>query len=321
MFLERRVIVVYALEPIHLGSARGSAKVDLPVARDARTKDPILTFSALRGMLREALIDDREWAILLGDKPVTGTDNTRRGVLSPTDAWPLLFPVRTSRGGSAWITSARLLQAFAEVLGVRMPLEDDASHARIDVETVLAVTGGAAETPAAGRQGVVLVAGRRYPAASDEGVLCWLAGKLEGSIPVTRLARRTAVVPNDDFASIVAEETERRDRVRINNEQGIVAEGALFSLELVPRDTVFFGSILATSPGLWPRAIVAGDEEEPSRGDAPASLATSSGARDDLATTASALERTAVRLHAATQLTIGGEITVGMGRCQARLIH
>ncbi len=290
MYLVRRTLVVYALEPLHVGAAHGRGDVDLPVARDVATDDPILTFSGVRGMLRDALTNDHERVVLLGDMPPRrSADRPGRGALGTTDAWPLLFPIRSSRGGFAWVTCSRFLRLFARAVDEEAPVSDG-HGARVGPGSLLTCR-------APGGGDLVMIAGRRYPTTRDGGTLEWLAGKLSSLVPSSAsLARRVAIVPDRVCADLLREEMERRHRVRIEAATGAVAWGALFSLEVVPRDAIFFASLLASSPRV---------------------LGSATGGLEDAG---DVIVRAKSRLEGAPRLTIGGEITVGMGRCLARVI-
>jgi CRISPR-associated protein Cmr4 len=295
-------LVVYAFEPVHVGAASGAGGVDRPVARDARggdsggeRGDPILTFSALRGAFRD-VCPPGLWRLLLGEVPEDSGEGVR-GAVTFTDASPLLFPIRSVKGGFAWATCPRILDEFGRRVGSGAPEAAPGESVGIAPGSALALREG-------GSRPFVVIAGARYSAVELDEIHTWLhtwLGDLSPGAPA--LAARVVVVPDQVFAGLVARETERRQRVRIERSTGTVAGKALFSLEAVPRDTVFFGSVLALSPGLWKGAdggLLSGDESPKTAEDV--------------------LKKTAEILKASAMLTIGGEVTVGMGRCQIRLL-
>lgn len=286
MYRAHRTLLLLALEPLHVGTAAGSRRVDLPVARDVVDGDPILPFSALRGMLAEAAASDREW--LAGARDREGSDRSQRGAVAFTDARPLLFPVRSGRGGFAWITCPRVLRTFGEIAGgPKVELVDDGA-VRLPASSRLRIG-----RPSEG--GGVVLAGQHFPARQADGVVGWLAGPLgQLGVEETALVVRLAVVPDSVWANLLATETDVRHRVAVDRETATVKPGALFAVEVIPRDTIFFGRALALSPKVYERGQTADAVQ--------------------------ALSRAADRLAAADHLTIGGEITVGMGRCRARLI-
>lgn len=314
MYESARALVLYAVEPVHVGAATGAGGVDLPVARDARggdqpgeRGDPILTFSALRGAFRDVCPTALR-PVLLGDAPDEDSNEGRRGALTFTDALPLLFPVRSSKGGFAWVTCWRVLAEFAgRGRGTTLDLAPDGQNEgeRDKADEVRIAPGSALALRSPSGASFVVIAGSRYTATEVAALHTWLHTRLGGVSPgEAALAARIAVVADEVFAWLVESETERRARVRIDGNTGTVAAQALFSVEAVPRDTFFFGSVLALSPGLWrsaDAAVAAGGQS--------------------FQTAEHVLDKTASVLTDADVVTIGGEITVGMGRCQARLIQ
>lgn len=301
MYEAARTLIVHAIEPIHVGAAAGAGGVDLPVARDARRGehergDPILTFSALRGAFRDVCPEDLR-PLLLGEGPSGDSNEGARGALTFTDALPLLFPVRSVKGGFAWATCPRILGEFGRRTVANPPEVAAANAVVIAPGAVIALRQEDAPP-------FVVIAGERYM-TEEEGTICdWLHRRLGGASPgAVPLAARLAVVPDAAFARLVARETERRQRVRIDRTTGTVAGQALFSVEALPRDTVLFGSILALAPGLFgSSSSTSGSDAKPPR------------------SAGETLERAAAVLARRGELTIGGDVTVGMGRCQVRLI-
>lgn len=293
MFEARRTLLVYSVDPIHLGAAGGEAPVDLPVARDVRDGDPILTFTALRGMLRDACADTAERRVLAGEA-------NRRAALSFADARPLLFPARSAVGGFAWVTAGRALRGFAEALDEKCPELPGDGDGDADAGSPKAIVPAASWLRLRARPGdrdLVVLAGLPHEAVASDGVTSWLADRLRPlGLEATEIEGRVAVVGAPVFRNLLGTESERRHRVRVEAQTGTVSRGALFSLEAVPRDTVFYGSVLALSPRVLGLSV------------------------DGLETSTDVLDRAAQRLAAASTLTIGGEITVGMGRCRATLI-
>lgn len=284
MYDSEGTLVIYALDPLHVGASAGDASVDLPLARDVFLGDPILPFSAVRGMVFDACESEPDRPALLGAAPDLD-GNGRRGAVTFTDARPLLFPVRSARGGFAWMTCARLLSAFADSIGSPITIEDS-PRARVPQRSELTLN-------APGGHQVVVIAGHRLDVAAVEHVADSLAAELL-DLGVSDLAARLVVVPDALCRELMTGETERRHRVRIDT-GGTAADGGLFSLEAIPRDTVLFAKALALSPKIL--------------GSGPGS---ERGGAEALHLVAGAL--------AAGDLVIGGEATVGLGRCRARLI-
>jgi CRISPR type III-B/RAMP module RAMP protein Cmr4 len=277
MFKTARTLLLYTLEPVHIGAATGARGVDLPQTRDAWDDEPILPFSALRGMLAD-VCDPALRAVLLG-APSPGP----RGVISPADARPVLFPVPSVAAGFAWITSPRWLARVSEPPD---GVEVGPGQVVICQDSALDLRSGHGE-------GRVALAGTLFAARRDDTAFQGLRRWVSDILPdPDALGRRLAVVSDDECGRLLEHGMERRHRIRV--EEGTVAPRALWSVEAIPRDAVFAAPLLAASPKLWDAAVRPQTAEK-------------------------ALERLREFLDRAEWVTIGGEITVGWGRCLARL--
>jgi CRISPR-associated protein Cmr4 len=318
MFEVAGTLLVRTIDPVHVGAAAGTTPVDLPVARDVRDGDPILTFSAVRGMLRDACDHATEQDALLGAPH-------RRGTISFTDCRPLLFPVRSAAGGFAWVTSRRALSGFAVALREELPgcLEpqpvEAGTHRPVAIVTMSSWL--SIRPPGKPEERVVLAELCCHANPAADGAVAWLAQRLQHiGVEKAEIGGRIAIVDAATFRHLLGTETERRQRVQIDSRLGTVARGALFSLEAVPRDTVFYGSALALSPrvmGMEADGLV-------SATDVLRRAALRLGAASGFAVNGSATATEAVAdarsVGTPRFLTVGGEVTVGMGRCLATLI-
>lgn len=144
--LSGALLGLYAQTSVHAGAGTGVGTVDRPIQREPHTLWPTLAASTLTGALRAAvrtrlaLRDDLdalprwddtpsgtraeraaatlEFCTLFGP-PTEGPDRTG-GALSVTDARLLCFPVRSLRGGHAWVTCPAALERLrrdAELAG------------------------------------------------------------------------------------------------------------------------------------------------------------------------------------------------------------
>lgn len=86
--------------PIHYGAETGGGAIDLPVAREAATRYPVIAGSAFKGGLKD-LFDE--------NNPYTGSIEAA-GRLIFSDIRLLLLPVRSLSGSYAWVTCPLLLE-------------------------------------------------------------------------------------------------------------------------------------------------------------------------------------------------------------------
>lgn len=230
-----------ALDPIHVGvGGHRLERVDLPVLRDPGTGIPKIPGTSLAGIARSytALVSDKGACAGKGGErgdghcgqvnpacPVCvpfgfsrGSGSSLQGLASIFDAHVLLFPV-ASMAGPVWVTSR---QALADA-GV--PTDGLGDPGR----------GFSALGPSlADRQRLNL--GWLLLQAAPSAEFEWN----DGVSHLPQAIRDRAVLLSEGlFARVVTANLETRTSVSIDPETGAAEEGALFTLEAVPRATVF----------------------------------------------------------------------------------
>lgn len=86
--------------PIHYGAETGGGAIDLPVAREAATRYPVIAGSAFKGALKD-------W---FGKDSVYTGSEANAGQLIFSDIRLLLLPVRSLADSYAWVTCPLLLE-------------------------------------------------------------------------------------------------------------------------------------------------------------------------------------------------------------------
>jgi CRISPR-associated protein Cmr4 len=255
MYLKSRLLYLYVESPLHAGAGTGLGAVDLPIQRERATGYPIVQASGLKGALRELAPDDgaKKWAVF-GPDPDHADEHA--GAFAPSDARILLFPVRSLKGVFAWTTAFDALQRWlreAEAAGIpglpALPSESP-GHAQ----------DGEAQCYAAGEDvvtadGYVVLEEFAFRHVSDPenrvGLLAsWLA---KNALPYDRasywaaqLAKKLVVLPDDEFRDFLLHGTEVLTRVRLENDSKTVAQGALWTEEHLPTDSLLYAPVRAT---------------------------------------------------------------------------
>lgn len=130
MFEASQLVFYYAISPVHMGAGSAIGAIDSPIQREVHTQHPMFAGSGLKGALRHHF--NRAWVRGEGDSskppslinrifgPDTGASDFA-GALSLSDAQLLALPVRSLKGGFAYVTSplalARL-QRLAQQAGL-----------------------------------------------------------------------------------------------------------------------------------------------------------------------------------------------------------
>jgi len=295
MFDKAAIIFFYTETPLHAGSGTSLGIVDLPIQRERSTGYPMIQASGLKGCLRDAVGNgSSEVAIVFG--PDTDRASEHAGALSVGDGRILLFPVRSLMGVFAWVTSQNVLARFKREAGM---------------------AGVSAEWDPVGptSEDSALVASESCLVANEKIVLEEFAFKAEKREEVKKIAdwlkeyalpegdeygywrdsleRRLVILPENAFRDFVMLSTEVIARVRIDDSTKTVAQGALWTEEHLPSETLLYATLFASKPRVQ-------------------------GPPSDLQDAAAVLNFIKSAVHG-KRLQLGGDTTVGRGIVKARV--
>lgn len=245
-----RIYWLHALSPTHAGIGRGVGYIDLPIDRDGVTGWPIIRGSGFKGVWadyytqRETEKDRKKNDLLRAAFGIAGDDNnSNAGALIPTDARLVCLPIRSFRGTFAWCTSPFCLQMLRrthELAGVNeLPsapskLDDDVAHHATDTALV--------EGNRIFLEDLDFAAQKCDTAnAWAETIAAWVfAGDAAWQ---EQFKKRFVVLPDTAFDFLCEAGTEVHTRVRIEDETKTVAEGALWTEESLPAETILAGIV------------------------------------------------------------------------------
>jgi CRISPR-associated protein Cmr4 len=225
-----------------MGSGQSVSYVDLPIQRERHTSFPVLWASGIKGVIRNLAL--RKWNdkdkvnTIFGPDPEDASDFA--SCISITDAKILLYPVRSVRGVFAWITCPFVLKRFREDLKA-IGVDFEINYQKIDVpdDKVLIAN----DNLKIQNKNTVAFEEFLFEAEVNDEVK-ELARKLKELIPANdltnHLENHLAIVSDNVFKDFVNYAVEIRTRIRIDQARGTVKEGALFSEELVPSESVFY---------------------------------------------------------------------------------
>lgn len=272
----RSLLFFYTETPLHAGSGTGLGAIDLPLQRERMSDLPQVQGSGIKGALRElfrAPGDERtdqrnlEEALFGPRPPDPDKDRVKRkaassepdpqaqehaGALASTDARLLLLPLRTAHGGWAWVISPLILQRFARDLGFTQgsgklpawaalaPTPDQAMVAKSDI-------------PIASK-GKLVIEDALYNIVEKGPEIAELVDVLKQALPVAevykptkdRLPQQLAILSDEEMAYWAKHGTEVVTRIRIDPQTGTVAEGALWTEEALPSESLLW-SVLVLS--------------------------------------------------------------------------
>lgn len=243
-----RVYWLHTLSPTHAGIGRGIGYIDLPIDRDGVTGWPILRGSGFKGVwadhhraTAEARGRDSGLRAAFG---VAGNDgNSNSGALIPTDARLVCLPARSFRGTFAWATSSLCLgmlrrmltlSGFSGVPEVPEAPDDDAALATSESALIEADR--------------IFLEDLDFRAQDCEATSSWakfLAERVfaDDAVWAGHFRKRFTVLPDSAFDFLCETGTEVHTRVRIDDDSGTVADGALWTEESLPAETILAGLI------------------------------------------------------------------------------
>jgi CRISPR-associated protein Cmr4 len=253
MYKKAALLTFYAETPIHMGSGQSVSYVDLPIQRERHTSFPVLWASGIKGVIRNLAL--REWNdkdkvnTIFGPDPEDASDFA--SCISITDAKILLYPVRSVKGVFAWITCPFVLKRFKEDLkAIGVDFKVNGQEIQIPKISDNKIIIANDNLKIQGKNMVALEEFLFEAEVNDEAKK--LAGKLKELIPTNdltdNLEYHLAIVSDNVFKDFVNYAVEIRTRIRIDQAKGTVKEGALFSEELIPSESVFYSLVFITDP-------------------------------------------------------------------------
>jgi len=275
MFKQAKPLFLICETPLHVGSGDNLGIVDLPIQRERHTGFPKVESSSLKGSLRTAFEDkagndvnklieiqatfgydetgiskEVEEAFTIGEGDNKELKKAFVGCLGFTDARILLFPVKSIKGVFAWITCPQVLKKFAD----EMKLCE-----RKDVDFIEQVTENtvphSCELLVKNKQNEDQIVLEEFTFKVTEERNCnqlakYLSdlffSKKEQAYWKGKLEKNLVVLSNDDFRDFVEHSTEVITRIKINNKTGTVQDGALFTEEFLPTDSILYSLVLAS---------------------------------------------------------------------------
>ncbi|QIB27286.1 type III-B CRISPR module RAMP protein Cmr4 [Caloranaerobacter azorensis] len=257
--------------PLHAGSGQDLGFVDLPIQREKHTDFPKIEASGIKGSLREAFENSNKTIKIAGKnidakehkevvKFIFGPEDgdLHAGLLGFTNARVLLFPVKSIKGVFAWITCPMVLERFKEELEMRIIDDLNKQKELFEIPTERSIVKGSnlIIEDKNGKEKIVLeeyTFGDVVETEECKEFAEWIAERIfpNNDYWKEKMKKDIVVLSNDDFRDFVKFSTEIVTRTKIDNEKGTVEEGALFTEEYLPSETILysFALISSLSPG------------------------------------------------------------------------
>lgn len=241
--METKTIGIFTRTPLHIGCGSSIGTVDQPVIRERHTGFPVIPGSSLKGVLADLwtvkdeegnyIRENKDGIRLFGNDPDNKEDGARIGSLLIGDGKLLAFPIRSAKGCWAWLTCPLILSRFSRDIKKTFP-----SIAVDDMGVY------AAESLRITDKDVVF---EEYPLTVSGNIPVEIIEELKkistDKVWTDELANHLAIISDDMFAYFAKNACEIANHNRIDDSTGVVKNGALFSQENVPSETMFYGAI------------------------------------------------------------------------------
>jgi len=246
--MESKILYIFTRTPLHVGAGASVGAIDQPIIRERHTGFPIIPGSGIKGVLRDRVARDSKFAP--GVNSIFG-DGSNAGCISFSEAKILAFPVRSAKGGFAFVTCPLVLKRFKR---------EYVNHSSPDIppepDDMQCLAGSSVTISRKDENGVVVHTGvvlEEYRFNRVEGSAGEFSSDWESLLlnllddPVWNAGKgRFVLLGNGDFSHFVRNACEVSQHVGIDPKTGVAKERALFNVESVPAETLFFGSVSST---------------------------------------------------------------------------
>jgi CRISPR-associated protein Cmr4 len=258
----KRILYVFTRTPLHVGAGASVGAIDQPVQRERHTGFPIIPATSLKGAFADAWSDglfveknskgETQKVRVTNDGKagdaawLFGSDSDKHaaaGALQFSEARLLAFPIRSAKGSFAWITCPLMLQRAARD-GVLSSTQLEMLQEPKDEQAIFD-NGSNSKLAISGQ---IVLEEYTFKAIEWSGLseLSRAFAALVEADPVWSEVKDRLVVLNNGMMSFFANSAcEIAQHVRIDDETGTAAGGALFNQENVPSESLFYSVLHA----------------------------------------------------------------------------
>lgn len=258
-------LILYKCEtPLHVGSGTELGVVDMPIQREIHTGFPKVEASGIKGVYRNDFYnqysdENRKESmtnILFGPE---NDGSEYASSLEFTDARILLFPVKSARGIFAWVTCPFVINRFFNDLKIKkfegISIED-IKGIKPSEDTAIILNGNDEENENC-KSNIILDDNKndtdKYILLEEFGYkVSWYKNIFKSILKkmksedenyiIDKLKKDIVVVNDEAFSYFVNMSTEVNTRIKIGAD-GVVKDGALFTEEYVPEETIMYNFI------------------------------------------------------------------------------
>ena len=278
---------IKVITPLHAGSGSDLGVVDMPIQRESHTSFPKIEASSLKGSIRKAFEDkakkieeedtriqnmqkiqvafgfdlsdkDKEYEQIVKIFRKKKKDNTENGEIEKdfsgslgfSDAKILFFPVKSVKGVFAYITCPMVLKRLKEEQELlTKKIQDTFDIPDIDVKDDKCIVLGNKVKDNEYENKTLVINNNSVILEEYSFTIKKTETKEYIKIPNLNIDKeRIVIISDDNFTHFVKNSTEVITRTKIDNLTGTVAQGALFTEEYLPAETIMYSLAIANKP-------------------------------------------------------------------------
>lgn len=228
MKTEVKPFFIKVITPLHAGSGSDLGVVDMPIQRESHTGFPKIEASSLKGSIRSEFVSNSSEEEA---KKIFGTGD-KAGDLGFSDARILFFPVKSVKGVFAYITCPMVLKRWQDDLKLGSSNELEEIKIPLSIGDDKCVVFEKNEN----------IINDKFVVLEEYSFEVEIE-KLENSVKIPQIDKtRLVILSDDNFTHFVKNSTEVITRIKID--KGTVQDGALFTEEYLPSETVMYALAL-----------------------------------------------------------------------------
>jgi CRISPR-associated protein Cmr4 len=260
MFKSVKLLFLYTETPLHVGSGSSLGTVDLPIQRERHTNLPMIQSTGIKGKLRSTFesngLADKKEVLKTIFGPDSGNASDHAGALSPGDGRILLFPVRSLAGVFAWITCPLVISRFIRDLNLTQSSPQTWSISTPDSGTALIPQNTKEGKHSLVISNAVVLEEFTFTATPDAQVKAFAEWLADNALPTSteyefwrnKLKTDLVVVSDDVFKDFCQFSTDVVSRTKLDPIKKTVENGALWTEENLPADTLLYTPLFACDP-------------------------------------------------------------------------
>ncbi|WP_432408176.1 type III-B CRISPR module RAMP protein Cmr4 [Wukongibacter sp. M2B1] len=234
MYSSSTPIIIKAVTPVHAGIGRELGLVDMPIQRESHTGIPKIEGSTIKGSMREMYRLNNEGKV----KKLFGHDDGDKGagIIGFSDGKLLLYPVKSLNNLFTYITCPYLLNRFIEDLDF-LRSTDKRKYSKVEIN----IKEGHVILLNDNKEKDIVLDVYKFEQMNNKEDLKDIREILLHKLYIKR---NVAILCDEDFAELISLNREIVTRNKIKYETGIVEDGALFTEEYLPAESILYSLLL-----------------------------------------------------------------------------